>query len=99
MCKLRKTIYGSKESPHVWFDKFSITVLQHGFKSISSDHSLFVCNWEIYIIYIFWIMGKRCYLSSYLFGCYLVIYLDDVIIIGNDHNGIVDLTRYHCSSF
>ncbi|XP_068641110.1 uncharacterized mitochondrial protein AtMg00810-like [Aristolochia californica] len=32
VCQLNKTIYGLKESPRVWFDKFTIVVATLGFK-------------------------------------------------------------------
>lgn len=34
-------LYGLKQSPRAWFDKFSSVVLQFGFKCSSSDHSVF----------------------------------------------------------
>ena len=42
MCRLKKVIYGLKQSPRAWFDKFSIVVAQYCLKRCVSDHSLFV---------------------------------------------------------
>ncbi|KAK8918587.1 hypothetical protein KSP39_PZI021501 [Platanthera zijinensis] len=41
VCYLRKSIYGLKQSPKAWFDKFSKAVREVGFKSSSTDFSLF----------------------------------------------------------
>ncbi|KAK8942413.1 hypothetical protein KSP39_PZI009480 [Platanthera zijinensis] len=40
--KLRKTIYGLKQSPRVWFDKFNKVVSLIGFARSSADRSLFI---------------------------------------------------------
>jgi len=42
VCRLRKPIYGLKQSPRVWFKKFSIVISGIGFAHCHSDHSLFV---------------------------------------------------------
>lgn len=52
MCKLRKAIYGLKQSPSVWFDKFSTIILQYSFKKTPSNHSLFVCKQRTGVIYL-----------------------------------------------
>ena len=41
VCKLHKAIYGLKQSPRVWFGKFSEVVLKFGLRRCHSDHSLF----------------------------------------------------------
>ena len=40
--KLRKAIYGLKQSPRVWFDKFSQIIMQVGFHRCVGDHSVFI---------------------------------------------------------
>ena len=41
MC-LKKTIYGLKQSPRAWFEKFNITISGIGFHRCHSDHYVFV---------------------------------------------------------
>ena len=42
MCKLKKAIYGLKQSPRAWFDKFSQVVFVARFRRSQADHSVFV---------------------------------------------------------
>lgn len=42
ICKLKRAIYGLKQSPRAWFSKFAQVLLQFGFKQAQSDHTLFV---------------------------------------------------------
>ncbi|KAG7556913.1 Integrase catalytic core [Arabidopsis suecica] len=39
--RLRKAIYGLKQSPRAWYHKLSSTLLANGFKKSHSDHTLF----------------------------------------------------------
>jgi Reverse transcriptase (RNA-dependent DNA polymerase) len=41
VCKLRKSIYGLKQSPRAWYGKLSSHLLSYDFKISNSDHSLF----------------------------------------------------------
>ena len=41
VCKLRKSLYGLKQSPREWFDKFTQAVKRKGFMQAQSDHTLF----------------------------------------------------------
>lgn len=43
VCKLRKSIYGLKQSPRVWYAKLSFVLKAVGFKRSNADYSLFVC--------------------------------------------------------
>ncbi|KAK4410342.1 Retrovirus-related Pol polyprotein from transposon RE1 [Sesamum angolense] len=42
VCKLKKAIYGLKQSPRAWFDKFSRIIGEFGFSRCQADHSVFV---------------------------------------------------------
>ena len=42
VCHLKKDIYGLKQSPRAWFEKFSLTISGIGFRRCYSDHSVFV---------------------------------------------------------
>uniref|UniRef100_A0A2N9F645 Integrase catalytic domain-containing protein n=1 Tax=Fagus sylvatica TaxID=28930 RepID=A0A2N9F645_FAGSY len=41
VCHLKKSIYGLKQSPRAWFDKFSKTMVSHGMTRSQADHSVF----------------------------------------------------------
>ena len=42
VCKLRKAIYGLRQSPRAWFYKFRMFLIEFGFKCTHGDPSLFV---------------------------------------------------------
>jgi len=42
VCKLKKAIYGLKQSPLVWFEKFSRVASEGGFQKCHSNHSVFI---------------------------------------------------------
>jgi hypothetical protein len=41
VCHLKKSIYGLKQSPRAWFDKFSKAVVSHGMTRSQADHFVF----------------------------------------------------------
>ena len=41
VCRLKKSLYGLKQSPIAWFGRFFRTVWQHGYKQAYTDHTLF----------------------------------------------------------
>jgi hypothetical protein len=41
VCHLKKSIYGLKQSPRAWFDKFSMVVVSHGMTRSQADYSIF----------------------------------------------------------
>ena len=72
VCRLRKTLYGLKQSPRVWFGRFCQAMFKHGFEQSHSDHTLFLKKRN----------GKMT--------C-LIIYVDDMIITGDDTEEIQNL--------
>ncbi|MFS7918608.1 putative RNA-directed DNA polymerase [Helianthus anomalus] len=64
-CRLKKSLYGLKQSPRAWFGRFTVVMKKYGFKQSNSDHTLFL---------------KR---RGSLVTC-LIIYVDDMILTGND---------------
>ena len=44
VCRLRKSLYDLKQSPRIWFDKFSQAVEEFGIQKSKSDHSIFSKN-------------------------------------------------------
>ena len=80
VCRLRKALHGFKQSPHAWFDKFSVVVLQYGFLQSTFDHSVFV---------------RRSSAGTII----LIVYVDDIVISGDDSVGIVNLMHYLSGTF
>ena len=81
VCKLRRSLYGLKQSPRAWFGKFSHIVQLFGLKRSEADHSVFYCQSS---------PGKYVY---------LIVYVDDIVITGNDATKIVQLKEHLFSHF
>ncbi|KAL0298831.1 UNVERIFIED_CONTAM: Retrovirus-related Pol polyprotein from transposon RE1 [Sesamum radiatum] len=47
VCKLKKAIYGLKQSPRAWFDKFSRIIGEFRISRCQADHSIFVQTTKI----------------------------------------------------
>ena len=73
-CRLRKTLYGLKQSPRVWFGKFAGAMSSYGYTQSNSDHTLFLKR-----------RGDKI-------TC-LIIYVDDMIITGDDLEEIEHLKK------
>lgn len=71
VCKLKKSLYGLKQSPRAWFDRFSRAIRQQEYKQAQTDHTLFYRHKD----------GKITV---------LIVYVDDIILTGND---IVEIKR------
>jgi hypothetical protein len=65
VCRLRRALYGMKQAPRAWFDRFSSVVTAAGFTPGDHDPALFVH-----------ISGRSRML--------LLLYVDDMLITGND---------------
>jgi len=70
--RLRKSLYGLKQSPRAWFDRFKCAMLAMGYKQCNGDHTLF-------------------YLCSKNRITILAVYVDDIIITGDDTLEVVRL--------
>ena len=46
VCKLKKSLYGLKQSPRAWFGRFSTTMKEFGYNQSNSDHTLFIKHKE-----------------------------------------------------
>lgn len=69
LCRLKRALYGLKQSPCVWFQKLSSCLLQWGFQGSKADTLMFIFpNSNVHHI--------------------LLIYMDDIIVIGNNIQAI-----------
>ncbi|EOY17116.1 Cysteine-rich RLK (RECEPTOR-like protein kinase) 8 [Theobroma cacao] len=41
VCRLKKSLYGLKQSPRAWFDRFAKTIKRYGYQQGQTDHTLF----------------------------------------------------------
>ena len=65
VCRLKKSLYGLKKSPRMWYQKFDTYIRGLGFTRSKEDHCVY-----------FKLIGERV--------IYLVLYVDDMLLIGND---------------
>ena len=42
VCKLKQTLYGLKQSPRHWFERFTKVIKDQGYKERHSDHTMFL---------------------------------------------------------
>lgn len=65
VCKLKKSLYGLKQSPRAWFGRFTKSMRAFSYHQSNSDHTLFIKK----------LHGKTTA---------LIIYVDDMIVTGDD---------------
>uniref|UniRef100_A0A2N9IAH8 Integrase catalytic domain-containing protein n=1 Tax=Fagus sylvatica TaxID=28930 RepID=A0A2N9IAH8_FAGSY len=75
VCRLRKSLYGLKQSPRAWFSRFSEVILSMEFVRCHSDHTCFIRRRS----------DGRCII--------LLVYVDDIILTGDDTPGITDVKQ------
>ena len=46
VCRLKKSLYGLKQSPRAWFEKFTRSVKNQGYRQTQTDHTMFVKHSE-----------------------------------------------------
>ena len=80
VCRLRKSLYGLKQSPRAWFDHFTKTILQQGYRQAHIDHTMFYR----------WSNEKTTILT---------VYVDDIVLTGNDLEELERVTRSLASAF
>jgi hypothetical protein len=74
VCRLKKTLYGLKQTPRAWWDKIGQYLVISGFQTSNADFSLYVKKTDHGIVVI-------------------VIYVNDLIIIGDNDAYIFDLNK------
>ncbi|KAA3465731.1 Retrovirus-related Pol polyprotein from transposon TNT 1-94 [Gossypium australe] len=42
VCKMKKSLYDLKQSPHAWFERFTKTMIANGYQQCQTGHTLFV---------------------------------------------------------
>ncbi|KAM5585973.1 hypothetical protein ABKV19_005070 [Rosa sericea] len=80
VCRLKKSLYGLKQSPRAWFGRFTQAMKRFGYKQSNSDHTLFLKHQK----------GKVTA---------LIIYVDDMVITGDDREEIRRLQQQLASEF
>lgn len=65
VCRLRNTLYGLKQSPTSWIDRFLKAMLRFGYNQSHASHTMFIKKIVV-----------------------LVVYVDDIIMAGDDVNEI-----------
>ncbi|CAL8130892.1 unnamed protein product [Prunus armeniaca] len=80
VCKLRKSLYGLKQSPRAWFKRFAASMKKFGYVQSNSDHTLFLKRHK----------GKLIA---------LIIYVDGMIVTGDDQAEMQNLQKYLASEF
>jgi hypothetical protein len=80
VCKMKKSLYGLKQSPRMWYQKFDTYMLGLGFTRSKEDHCVY-----------FKLIGDHL--------IYLVLYVDDMLLIGNNKEIIQDVKTQLSSKF
>ena len=66
VCKLKKSLYGLKQSPRAWFGRFTKSMIRMNYHQSQEDHTLFIKH------------------NPFSKLTVLVVYVDDIIVTGND---------------
>ncbi|XP_024313242.1 uncharacterized protein LOC106865836 isoform X1 [Brachypodium distachyon] len=78
--RLHRSLYGLKQSPHAWFDRFRKAMLKRGYPQSNADHTLFYKHTEDKV-------------------AILIVYVDDIVITGNDTKEISNLKHRLAQEF
>ena len=80
VCKLKKSLYGLKQSPRMWYQKFDTYILGLGFVRSKVDHCVY---------------SKR--VGDHFIN--IVLYVDDMFLIGNNKDFIKEVKSQLSSKF
>ena len=80
VCKLKKSLYGIKKSPRMWYQKFDTYILGLGFVRSKVDHCVYSKQVGDHFINI-------------------VLYVDDMLLIGNNKDVIKEVKSQLSSKF
>eukprot|EP00253_Pinus_taeda_P009355 PITA_09355 len=80
VCKLKKSLYGLKQSPRMWYQKFDTFIRGLGFTKSKAYNCVY-----------FKLIGDRV--------IFLVLYVDDMLLVGNEKEIIQDLKTQLSSKF
>ena len=72
VCRLKKSLYGLKQSPRAWFDRFKRAMISMEYQQTNADHTVFFRQNGDHITM-------------------LAVYVDDMIITGDDQGEIGQL--------
>ena len=81
VCKLRKSLYGLKQSPRAWFERFTKIVSKHAFSQGQANQIVFVKH----------SLDGRITI--------LIVYVDDIILIGDFGEEIANLKGFLAIDF
>ena len=74
VCRLRKALYGHKQAPRAWFERYSSVIQAAGFSPSEHDPALFIHTSN---------HGRTL----------LLLYVDDMLITGDDVVGYIDFVK------
>ncbi|KAJ4747387.1 Retroelement pol polyprotein-like [Rhynchospora pubera] len=80
VCRLRKSLYGLRQAPRMWFSKLTEALQLYGFTQSYADYSLFTMK------------KGNVFLA-------ILVYVDDLVIAGNDSEAIVQFKQYLSCTF
>jgi hypothetical protein len=80
VCKMKKSLYGLKQSPRMWYKIFNTYMLGLGFTRSKADHYVY-----------FKLIGDHL--------IYLVLYVDGMLLVGNNKEVIQDVKTQLSSKF
>lgn len=84
VCKSNKALYGLKQSARYWFEEFETVLKQHKFRSSDVDKCLFTLD------------NGQCHITK---SIYVILYVDDVIIITHEIDKMNKFKQYLSKQF